>query len=75
MLLRVLPDRYALAEAEEAAARLTLGDVSILTDRSGDNVKKPLTLAEFRRRIEARPQMAMDFDDWNAGCDCFLEAA
>lgn len=75
LLLRVRPDRYALAEAEEAAARAVLGDVSILTDRSGDNIKKPLTLAEFRRRIEAKPQMAMDFDDWNAGCNCFLEAA
>jgi hypothetical protein len=75
LLLRVRPDRFRLAENEEATMRAMLGDVSILTDRSGNGEKKPLTLAEFRRRIEARPQLAMDFDDWNEGCNCFFSEA
>lgn len=75
LLLRDAPERFHFAEAKEAELRLLLGDVSILTDRSGDGVKKPLTLADFRRRIEASPQLGLAFDDWNAGCNCFLEAA
>jgi hypothetical protein len=75
LLLRTQPERFAFAEGQENAFRDILGNVSILTDRSGDAVKKPLTLGEFRARIEATPQLAMAFDDWNAGCECFLEAA
>lgn len=76
LLLRVRPERFALAEREEAAMRDFLGaDVSILTDRSGDGEKKPLTLVEFRRRIDERPQMALAFDDWNTGCNCFFGEA
>lgn len=75
LLLRVFPDRFSLAEKEETSLRNELGDVSILTDRSGDGVKKPLTLTAFRERIVEQPQLAMSFDDWNAGCGCFLEAA
>lgn len=75
LMLRALPERFALFEREEAALRQTLGDVTILTDRSGDGLKKPLTLAEFRSRIERDPQVSLGFDDWNSGCGCFLEAA
>lgn len=76
LLLRTQPARYATWEREEQRMRDFLGaDVSMLTDRAGDGIKKPLTLAALRERIEAAPQMAMAFDDWNAGCSCFLEAA
>lgn len=73
LLHREFPERFAFAERQEAERRAELGDVTILTDRSGDNIKKPLTLAAFRERIERSPQMS--FDDWNQGCECFLEAA
>jgi hypothetical protein len=75
LLLRTNPRRYAGHEAREQDIRGFLGkDVSVLTDRAGGDGKNPLTLADFRRRIEARPQMALDFDDWG-GCGCMLEAA
>lgn len=72
-LLRVFPERFALAERKEAAMRADLGDVTILTDRAGDGIKKPLTLTAFRERLNDHPQIT--FDDWNAGCACFMEAA
>lgn len=75
LLLRDAPDRFDFAAREEAALREMLGDVSILTDRSGDGVKKPLPLTAFRDRMLAEPQAALAFEDWNAGCECFLEAA
>lgn len=76
LLLRTQPGRYRLFEQEEESIREMLGaDVSMLTDRSGDGIKKPLTLRALRERIEARPQIGFEFEDWNAGCSCFLEAA
>jgi hypothetical protein len=76
LLLRTQPGRYRRFEDEEASIRLMLGaDVSMLTDRSGGGTKKPLTLRALRERIENRPQISLEFDDWNAGCSCFLEAA
>lgn len=73
LLLRDQPDFYAFNERREQDIRAFLGaDVSILTDRSGDGVKKPLTMQRFRERIEAGGQF--DMLEWG-GCGCFLEAA
>ena len=44
-------------------------DVSILRDRVGGPVK-PLTLREFRERLEQQPGL-FDADDWGA-CACFV---
>jgi len=70
-LLRIHPDRYAHHEAEEQATRVHIGrdDISILRDRRGGDTK-PMTLRDFRERIEADPD---DFDssDWGSGCNCF----
>lgn len=75
LLLRTQPARFGLFEREEESIRQMLGaDVSMLTDRTGDGIRKPLTLRALRERIEARPQLGFEFDDWNAGCTCFLEA-
>lgn len=72
-LLRTMPKRYAKHEALEQAIRVYLGkDVSILTDRSGDGEKKPMTLRELRLRIESGAQVDM-FDQ--GGCGCFVEEA
>ena len=52
-LLETLPDVYAEWEREEQGMRDFLGkDVSILTDRRCDGKKKPITLRQFRERIE-----------------------
>lgn len=73
LLLRTQPARFAFAEHREADIRAFLGaDVSILTDRSGDGAKKPLTLADLRRRLEGGRQEQLDLDDLR-GCGCFLD--
>lgn len=70
-LLRVLPERFAHHEAMEQALRVYLGkDVSILSDRRGDGIKKPLTLKELRERIQSGKQIDM-FDI--GGCGCFID--
>lgn len=72
-LLTKLPERYAKHEAMEQSIRTYLDkDVSILTDRRGDGKKKPLTLRDFRIRIEAGAQV--DIHDVG-GCGCFVEDA
>ncbi|MET9915403.1 hypothetical protein ABZZ74_54020, partial [Streptomyces sp. NPDC006476] len=48
-LLKVMPERYAEAEAEEEKLRAQLGNVSILRDRRGGTAR-PLTLRELRAR-------------------------
>lgn len=70
-LLRVMPERFAHHEAMEQALRTYLGkDVSILSDRSLDGIKKPLTLKELRERIQSGKQIDM-FDI--GGCGCFID--
>ena len=69
--LRVHPERYAHDEALEEEQRANLGkDVSMLSDRAGDNIKKPLTLRTLRERIEAGGQVDM-YDI--GGCGCFVD--
>lgn len=70
-LLRELPERYAEHEANEERIREFLDkDVSMLTDRRGDGIKKPLTLRALRKRIESGAQIdAFEI----GGCGCFTE--
>ena len=69
-LLRQLPERYAFHEQKEQELRAYLGkDVSILRDRTGGE-SKPLTLRDFRLRLEAGGQCDM-FDI--GGCGCFAQ--
>lgn len=68
-LLRVNPKRYAYHEGREQDLREYLdADVAIMRDRSGGKVT-PLTMREFRERVERQPQL-VDFDEWG-GCGCF----
>lgn len=72
-LLKTMPERYAFHEAKEQEIRQYLGkDVSMLTDRSGDGVKKPLTLKTFRERIEQKQEVDK-FDI--GGCGCFVDSS
>jgi hypothetical protein len=69
LLLRTMPDRYAEHEAAELDLRDYLdADVAILRDRTGGHTT-PLTLRDFRERLEAQPAL---FDDAEfGGCGCF----
>ena len=71
-LLREMPERYAEHERREQELRAHLGkDVSILRDREyGDT--KPMTLREFRQRLEAGEAMNDLFGI--GGCGCFVDA-
>jgi len=68
-LLRVLPEKYAEAEAEEQSLRATLGDVAILRDRRGGTTT-PLPLRTLREGVEAGTLALAD--DWG-GCGCFSD--
>lgn len=67
-LLRMMPERYAFHEQQEEAIRAELGDVSMMTDRSGGTGKRPLTMRAFRERIQAGGTYDL-FD--LGGCGCF----
>ena len=70
LLLQVNRPRYLEWEAEEEKSRDLLGkDVAILRDRA-DGKTRPLTLREFRERIELQPSL-FDADDWGT-CGCFV---
>lgn len=68
LTLRVFPERYAYAEWREQQIRDLLGDVSMLADRRGGGVRRPLTLAQLRARHTTAAQEAADM----GGCRCFF---
>lgn len=70
LLLKVMPERYRWHEQQEQELREFLGkDVAILRDRRGGKTR-PMTLREFRERIEAGG--SHDSRDWG-GCGCAIE--
>ena len=71
LLLDKMPDRYRFHEEQEEALRARLGkDVSILRDRRGGE-SKPLTLKDFRERVQAD---AKDHDELDfGGCGCAID--
>jgi hypothetical protein len=70
-LLRTMPERYVYHEQKEQEIRALLGDVAIMADRTGDNIKKPLTMREFRERVQLAGWQPDMFD--LGGCGCFLD--
>jgi hypothetical protein len=71
LLLQAFPERYAYHEQKEQELREYLGkDVAILRDRTGGTTR-PMTLREFRERIQAEPTL-FDADEWG-GCGCFVD--
>lgn len=70
-LLDLMPERYLRHEQEEARTIAQIGsDVAILRDRRG-GMTKPMTLKQFRVRLE------VDVDDYDAeewgGCGCAID--
>lgn len=69
LLLETMPERYAYHERREAELREHLGKkVSVLRDRRGGETT-PMTLTEFRQRVQATPEQ-LDLFEWG-GCACF----
>ena len=68
-LYRAWPERFAEWEANEAALREQLGDVSILRSRVGGTTT-PLPLATLREQVDAGQQLDL-FDI--GGCGCFID--
>lgn len=69
LLLRTMPERYAEWEAEEETTREYLGkDVAMLREMTRGE-SRPLTLRDFRLRIQSQPSLFVE-DDWGA-CGCF----
>ena len=70
-----MPERYAEHEREEESLREYLDkDVAILRDVRGGETK-PLTLRNFRLRLEdknAQQPLLFDEFDWG-GCGCFTD--
>ncbi len=70
-LLRVMPERFAEWERNEADVAAYLGkDVAILSEVvRGEKRLLPLTV--LRQRVESQPSL-LDADDWGA-CGCFVD--
>lgn len=63
------PERYGEWEEEEAESRAFLDkDVAILRHRGGPLKGKPLTLRDFRLRLEVQPSMFDQSDEGACGC-------
>ena len=71
-ILRTNPEVYARTEADEQGIRATEWgrDATVLRDRTG-GVSTPMTLREFRKRLETQPSL-LDADEWG-GCGCFTD--
>jgi hypothetical protein len=70
-LLRVMPERFAQWEANEADVAAHLGkDVAILSE-TVNGQKRLLPLTVLRQRVESQPSL-LDPDDWG-GCGCFVD--
>lgn len=68
------PERFAYHEERERKFNAARGEdvtpFTVLRDQSGDTVS-PITLAEFRRRIETNDQ-TLNLREFRSACGCFL---
>ena len=72
LLLKSIPERYKYHEEQEQSLQKSLGkNHTILKDRT-NKTSDPLSLKEFRERIETKESGMFDLDDWG-GCGCFVE--
>lgn len=72
----VQPERYAYdAMMERKLIEYLGGDISMMSDRVGGPTKKPLTLDEFAKRLDANPQMQIEWLPGDTGCGCAIDEA
>lgn len=70
------PERFEYdAMMERKLAEYIGKPVTMLTDRQGDNVKKPMSLEAFGVRLRANPQMSFDYEPGASGCGCMVDFA
>lgn len=77
---RVNPDRYAYDSFMEQRFIAFLGTgAGLLTDSvtaaNGDVSKQPLTLLDFKARLDERPEFEFEYVAGKSGCGCMTEAA
>jgi len=71
LLLRTMPKRYAYHEEKEAELQRSIGKAAtILRDRRNGETT-PISLKDFRIRLEAQPDLFDQFE-WG-GCGCAVE--
>ena len=73
--LRSQPDRFRYDAIMEAKLTAYIGGkaYSILSDRRGDNIKKPLTLLEFAARYSDDPTVEFEMEPGGSGCGCMID--
>lgn len=72
--LRSQPERFAYdAMMERKLAEYIGKPVTMLTDRSGDNIKKPLSLDAFATSVNLQPDIFFDYANGNSGCGCMID--
>jgi hypothetical protein len=70
-LLRVMPERFAVWQANEERMQAVLGRPVTILKESRNGVAVSLPLAEVRRRVESQPSL-LDMADIG-GCGCFVQ--
>lgn len=70
-LLRVMPERFAVWEANEARMQRVLGRPVTILREQVNGAMLPLPLSELRRRAESQPSLIDPLD--LGGCGCFME--
>ena len=68
------PERYAYDSIMERKLAQYIGKpVTMMTDRTNDNIKKPLPLNKFAERLHANPRLTFDYEPGSSGCGCMIE--
>lgn len=71
LLLNTMPERYDEWEQEEEKTREMLGKDVAMPKETRSGITKPLTLRDFRLRLEVQPSL-FEHDEWGA-CGCFTQ--
>lgn len=73
--LRMQPERFAYDAGMERKLVAYIGGkaYSILSDRRGDNIKKPLTLIDFAARYKDDPAVEFEMVQGESGCGCMVD--
>lgn len=68
-LLDVMPERFAVWEAEEEKMQNYLGSEVTILSRTVDGIKRPFSLTELREAAEKQPAL-IDLNDQGVSCNC-----
>jgi hypothetical protein len=71
--LRVHPDRYLYDEAMEQKVSAYIGKSYTILTETVNKVKQTVSLAEFRTRLQADPNLHHDYEPGDSGCGCMID--